>query len=105
MKLAEFHALCEREWREARGDVTGLNLTEDSRRELVNDVLINGAQDSLLLLIEKSELSAIRAGAGISEVTNPITRSAVKITGGASVDSAEVYRHYGTPHPSGIPCT
>ena len=99
MKLADFDALCEREWGEARGDVIGLCLTDDSRQELANDALTSDTFDSCLLLIKESELPAIRAGAGIGSVTNPITRSVVKITGGASVDSAEVYRYYGRPHP------
>jgi hypothetical protein len=94
VKLAEFNAICEREWREAHGDVMGLNLTDDSRQELVNDVLTSDTFDSCLLLIEESDLPAIRAGAGIGSVTNPITRTVVKITGGASVDSAEVRRYY-----------
>lgn len=80
MKLAEFNALCDREWaKPKRGDVESLRLTEAGRRELVNDVLVNGVQDNLVLHIERSEIAAIRAGAGISQVVNPITRTEVKI--------------------------
>jgi hypothetical protein len=90
VKLAEFDALCVREWDEARGDVTGLNLTDDSRQELVSDLLATGAHDS----------------AAMSAILNPVTRTAVKITGGASTDSAEVRRYCAEcPHPAGIPCT
>ena len=80
MKLAEFHALCDREWaKPKRGDIESLCLTETGARELVNDVLMGGAWDSCLVFIEESELPAISAGAGISEVVNPITRTVVKI--------------------------
>ena len=82
MKLAGFNALCEREWAEARGDVTGLRLTDESLSEFETDLLIHPF-----------------------DLVNPVTRSVVKVTGGASEDSAEVYRYYGTPHPAGIPCT
>lgn len=43
MKLAEFNALCEREWGEARGDVIGLSLTDESAEELHRDVIIRFA--------------------------------------------------------------
>jgi hypothetical protein len=80
VRLAEFYALCDREWsKPLRGDIESLRLTEAGRRELVNDVIVNGAQDNLVLHIERSELPAIRAGAGISQVVNPITRTVVKI--------------------------
>ena len=105
MKLAEFKALCEREWGEARGDVIGLHLTADSRRELATDVLVEGYSPGHLLYIDREEVAAIRAGASISTIVNPITRSVVKITGGAGEDSAEVYRYYARPHPAGLTCT
>ena len=77
MKLAEFNALCDREWRqEFRGDVTGLRLTDDSYRELDRDVIIDGTRYPCPLLIDKSELPAIAAGGGIGIVMNPITRTA-----------------------------
>ena len=80
VRLAEFYALCDREWaKPKRGDVVSLRLTEAGRRELVNDVLVNGTDDSFELRIKKSELPAIRAGADINQVVNPITRTVVKI--------------------------
>ena len=87
MKLAEFHALCEREWGEARGDVTGLHLTDESLGEFETDLLIHPDDRCRTLL-------------NPVDVVNPITRSVVKVAGGASVDSAEVYRRYGNPHPA-----
>jgi hypothetical protein len=92
VKLAEFSALCEREWGEARGDVVGLLLTDESLSEFETDLLIH-PDDQCRSLLNPFDL------------VNPITRSVVKVTGGASVDSAEVYRYYARPHPAGIPCT
>ena len=92
MKLDQFMALCEREWtQEFRGDVQALHLTADSHRELNTDVLVKGYSPGHLLYIDREELPAIRAGAAISIIVNPITRSEVKITGGADSDTAEVY--------------
>ena len=92
MKLDQFKALCDREWaQEFRGDVQGLSLTAGSHRELATDVLVEGYSPGHLLYIDPAELSAIRAGASISTIVNPITRSVVKITGGADSDTAEVY--------------
>ena len=92
MKLDEFKALCDREWsRESRGDVQALNLTADSHRELCTDVLVKGYERGPLLHIDREELPVVRAGASISTIVNPVTRSVVKITGGADTDTAEVY--------------
>lgn len=92
MRLEQFKALCAREWaQEFRGDVQALNLTGDSHRELATDVLIEGYTPGPLLCIDQAELPAIRAGASISTIVNPITRSVVRITGGADSDTAEVY--------------
>jgi hypothetical protein len=83
MKLAEFHALCGREWekkdRGGRGDVVSICLTEAGREELVRDVLVSAEPLSILLRIDKSGLPAIAAGAGITSVANPVTRTDVRI--------------------------
>ena len=80
MKLAEFNALCEREWNKPRrGDVESLRLTGPGAAELSRDVLMGYPPLEILLNIKKSELPAIRAGAGIDRVVNPITRTVVKI--------------------------
>lgn len=110
MKLAEFKALCDREWGEARGDITGLSLTNDSLREFTTDVLLAGAQDQpflfpLVPLYGSDEIANIRAGAVCSKVLNPVTRTVVDISGGADEDKAEVRRYYAEPHPAGLPCT
>ena len=85
VKLAEFNALCDREWGEARGDVQALRLTNGSLLEFSTDVLLAGA-----------EVADIRAGAVCSKVLNPVTRSVVTVSGGSDQDLAEVRRHYGS---------
>ena len=92
MKLTEFNTLCDREWGEARGDVIGLRLTDESLSEFETDLLIH-PDDRCRSLLNPFEL------------VNPVTRSVVKVTGGASVDAVEVYRYYARPHPAGIPST
>ena len=107
MKLSEFRELCDREWGEARGDVIGLCLTDESAGELHRDVIMDGSMSAVPfpLLIDKSELAAIRAGEFVIPLSNPVTRSLVKVTKGADTDTAEVRRYWAEPHPAGIPCT
>ena len=95
MKLSEFKDLCDREWGEARGDVIGLALTDESYEELTTEALLEREGRTFSLLVADSELAAIRAGEAIPSLLNPVTLSAVKVTKGASIDSAEVTRHYG----------
>ncbi len=93
MKLDQFKALCDREWNQegARGDIMVLNLTSESHRELSTDVLVKRYSPGHLIYVDREELPAIRAGASISTIVNPITRSVIKIIGGADSDTAEVY--------------
>ena len=75
MKTAEFSDLCSREWaQEARGDVVGLTLTDDSLRELAEDVV--------------TDPSGLRLS--LNPLVNPITRSDVEVAGGAADDTATV---------------
>jgi len=104
VNLAGFRELCEREWGEARGDVIGLRLTDESYEELTREALLERESTVFSLLVPESELEAIRSGESFPSLLNPVTLSAVAVTKGASVDSAEVYRYYGRPHPAGIPC-
>lgn len=104
MKLTEYRELCEREWGEARGDVTGLHLTDESYEELLRDVLMDGGRTHpvpLILNIGKSELAALRAGESFPPLLNHITRTQVKVTKGAGEDKAQVRRCYAEPHPAG----
>jgi len=104
--LAEFRDLCEREWGEARGDVTGLCLTGESYEELFRDVIMDRDQSCVHfpLLVDESDLEALRTGGSvIPRLVNPITRGPVKVTKGTDSDTAEVRRYYAEPHPAGIP--
>ncbi len=97
MKLPEFRELCDREWGEARGDVISLALTDESYEELTRDVIMDGGRSvptPILYLIDEADLEGIRDGESFPPLLNPVTRSPVKLTKGASIDSAEVTRHY-----------
>ena len=95
MTLAEFRDLCEREWGEARGDVTGLRLTDESFAELGRDVVAEGvANDFELLRLHDEPVNVTR-------IRNPLTGSVVKIDKSADSDTAEVRRYYAEPHPLG----
>ena len=88
MKFAEFREMCEREWGEARGDVTGLCLTDESFAELGHDVLAEGVPNDFELLRLRDE------PVNVTRIRNPLTGSVVKIDKGAASDTAEVRRHY-----------
>ena len=47
---------------------------------LANDMLTQGAGLNYLLNISQDQVSGIRAGAAVSEFTNPVTRSTIKLT-------------------------
>ena len=94
MKLSQFRALCVREWEQedSRGDVTVLHLTDDSHAELSRDAIMDGDLPGLQLFIEKADLPAIACGAALSTLSNPITRTQVKVTRGDTWDWFEVRR-------------
>jgi len=77
VKLAEFNALCDREWakqdRGGHGDVVSLCLTGPSAAELSTDILTRG----VYLLCTDGTL--VKAGVAVNGVINPVTRSMVKI--------------------------
>ena len=83
MKIAEFNDLCDREWakrdRGGRGDVVSVSLTGPSAAELAADILTQPQVASCLLLLGKEEAATVTAGAAVTEIANPITRSTVKI--------------------------
>lgn len=81
MKLSEFNDLCDREWANGRSDVVALRLTDESYKELAEDALIRGAAGAPVLL-------------PLGEMLNPVTRSVVKVTGGASANLIEVARTF-----------
>ena len=92
MKLPDFHALCKREWENGHGDVESLHLTGASLLELTNDVLTDGSQGEMELFIKESDLAALTAGAAVSRVRNPITKTSVELRGGSHRDVAMVRR-------------
>jgi len=79
MKLAQFNALCEREWekqaRGGRGDVVALTLTEASADELKLDMLLSPQPfGHIREFVTEDDLRD-----SISCVINPITRTPVKV--------------------------
>jgi hypothetical protein len=82
VKLAEFNTLCDLEWaRETRGDVIGLSLTNSSYTELAR------------------ETNPFERMPSAAPIVNPVTRSVVKVAGGASFDTAEVNYGAWAPEP------
>jgi len=94
VKLSQFRALCDREWRqESRGDVTALHLTDDSYAELQREAIMDGEFPGCCeLFIEKAGAADARHGTAAVSFQNPVTRSPVKITGGGTWDWMEVRR-------------
>lgn len=79
MKLADFNALCAREWNKPRrGDVVSLRLTEASRQELHQDALVNGSPFRGMRMTAE-ECARLRAGGLLEQLPNPVTRTVVKI--------------------------
>lgn len=87
MTVTEFRELCEREWGEARGDIIGLRLTDESYHNLLFSVFTSRERHDLIT-------------DGEDELLNPVTRSVVKLAKGADSDTAEVRRYYAEPHPA-----
>jgi hypothetical protein len=83
VKLAEFNALCDREWakkdRGGHGDVVLLTLTEASAEELGRDLLMNPQHFGHVLHLTTDDVASIRAGDAFRQAVNPITRTVVKI--------------------------
>lgn len=85
MKYDDFTALCDREWLKncAMGefrDVTGLQLTPASAAELAADVMgLPLETQPMRLHIRNEDVSAIRCGAAVTDMVNPVTRSHVMI--------------------------
>jgi hypothetical protein len=95
VKLADFNALCDREWRKPRrGDVVSIRLAPESAAELAGDVAIAGGDPChpLVLYISEEDIAAEAAGLAITRLTNPVTRTVVKIRAkqGGERDTARV---------------
>jgi hypothetical protein len=92
LKYDEFAGLCDREWLKGAdkmefGDVTALSLTDESLAELSGEAFAVST-DSLPAGFPPP--GGADVGVLVTEAVNPVTRSAVKITGGAESDTATV---------------
>jgi hypothetical protein len=98
VKLSQFRALCHREWVQGdfRGDVVALHLTDESYDELSLEALTAGDLPDLELIINEPWVPERSCGAALSTLSNPVTRSQVKVTGGSDWDWVEVRR--GVPY-------
>jgi hypothetical protein len=90
LRLADFNALCQDTWERGGGDILRLHLTPESQLELTQDVLLSDTP--LVVRIDEKDVGKIRAGACISNVVNPITRTTVKIISDASRDAIEIFQ-------------
>lgn len=91
MNLDQFNALCEHEWGHggAFNDVVALHLTDESLADLSGDIANNGSPfDYALGNPFGDEPKPVAVGFRASEVVNPVTRTVVKVTGGAGEDTA-----------------
>lgn len=85
MKLDQFNDLCQRLWGEngVFSDVIALHLTGESQAELSADAATSGPVEINGGPFE----TGTRVGVRCDEITNPVTRSVVKVTGGADEDA------------------
>ena len=60
--------------------------------ELEREAIMDGEPGPFALYIDKADLPAVTAGALLSTLSNPITRTPVKVTGGDTWDWFEVRR-------------
>jgi hypothetical protein len=92
MTLDDFNQLCHDQWvRPDRGDVAKLWLTDESATELTNSILSDGDSSAWISMhIAKAELPAIKAGASVGRIVNPVTRSDVMVTPGNPADTAVI---------------
>lgn len=94
MKIGYFNVLCHRIWTDPitpHGDVVKLQLTPGSRVELVQEILGQGELFRRVSNLDYHTATAnASVGAGINEVTNPITRSVVKIESADDTDRAVI---------------
>jgi hypothetical protein len=97
VKLAEFSAICEREWtRNAPeplgfGDVTCLRLTDASYQELCADVM--GSERFLQLARVDPTMLAVK----LRQLVNPVTRSVVTVLPGNDGNTVIVAYHPDAP--------
>jgi hypothetical protein len=81
---------------EPRGDVTGLFLTPDSMTELTRDVHASDVHPGASDL--RRHAGYVTQGRRLTELLNPVTRSAITVSCGSSRD--EVRISYGSHRPA-----
>ena len=102
MKFSEFRELCQREWDKCHGDIITLWLTSDSYRELQEESLMRGAADEKILHVSTGYEEASHASwgtwerarvpvASLNTVTNPLTRTPVRMKLARDKDAAECF--------------
>lgn len=91
MKLTEFNELCIREWEDRHGDILKLYLTPDSAHELSCEQLLAGGVEQMVLYVRQDQLADIAAGAVLTHMVNPITRTAIEIVVNDYRDGVEVF--------------
>jgi hypothetical protein len=93
VKLDQFRTLCHSEWHsDLRGDVQALRLTGPSLAELTAEVLADPEQSVMptILRITPEQAENMTAGASLTEIVNPVTKSTVRVNLAPDRDTAEV---------------
>lgn len=92
MKLDQFNDFCQRMWGNSGvfSDVVALHLTDESQAELSANAINGSAFDYQLDSPFGGEPKTTTAGLRVDKLVNPVTRSVVKVTGGADEDTATV---------------
>jgi hypothetical protein len=90
LTLDQFRELCQHEWADRCGDVTGLSLTGESRAELAGEIVDDA--DVRFIHEMPADFGPQRLGVLVTEIANPVTRSVVRVSGADSVDLVHVAR-------------
>jgi hypothetical protein len=78
VKVTQFNELCESQWANGRGEVTELNLREDSFDELYKEIFVD-------------RVTSVSVVYPHWDLVNPMTRGLVKVKTVKDADSATVY--------------
>jgi hypothetical protein len=103
LKFGEFRELCMKEWRDNKGDVTVLWLTQESYRELQEDSLglvegqdvlfkENGTvQPAARVIYNPAGNVSHQVGIRMNTIVNPVTRTPVRMKLARDMDVADVW--------------
>lgn len=92
MTLEQFTRLCQQEWSDRCGDVTGLSLTAESRAELAAATLLDSGTGAVATPPLGDDGEPVPVGLLLTEILNRVTRTVVKVSGSAGVDLVHVAR-------------